>query len=46
MVTLIVGRRKDDQTSTVASIATYCDGADDPKRIEFDLKRLEPGAPK
>lgn len=45
MATLIVGRRKDGQTSIV-NIATYCDGADDPKCVEFDLKCLEAGAPK
>lgn len=45
MVTLIVGKRREGQTSIV-NIATYCDGADDPKRVEFDLKCLEPGTPK
>lgn len=44
MVTLIVGKSNGEKSK--ATIATYCDGADDPKCIDLDLECLEPGVPK
>lgn len=44
MVTIIVG--KNNGSKSLADIATYCDGADEPHRITFDLTDLKPGLPK
>lgn len=44
MVTLIVGKRNGDKST--ANITTCCDGVDEPKSIQVDLKGLQPGQPK
>lgn len=44
MVTIIVG--KVVPNSSTADIVTCCDGADDPRRIQFQLNNLTPGLPK
>lgn len=44
MVTIIVG--KITPNSNTADIITCCDGADDPRRVQFQLNDLTPGLPK
>lgn len=44
MVTLIAGKKND--TEAKVDIVTYCDGADEPNRIQFQLNDLKPGLPK
>lgn len=44
MVTIIVG--KIEPNTNIADIITCCDGADDPRRIRFELNNLTPGLPK
>lgn len=46
MVTIIVGKINESNSNQVVDIATFCDGADDPKRTLIDLKNLVPGLPK
>ncbi|KAJ6634745.1 Galactokinase [Pseudolycoriella hygida] len=44
MATIIVG--KIVPNTNTADIITCCDGADDPRRVQFELKNLAPGLPK
>lgn len=44
MVTIIVG--KVVPNSNTADIITCCDGADDPRRVQFQLNNLTPGLPR
>lgn len=44
MVTIMVGKK--NGSAALADIVTYCDGADEPHRITFDLTELKPGLPK
>lgn len=44
MVTLIVGRL--NGTNDICNIVTLCEGADDPKHIQFSSENLCPGMPK
>ncbi|XP_037038437.1 galactokinase-like isoform X1 [Bradysia coprophila] len=44
MVTIIVG--KVVPNSNIADILTCCDGADDPRRIQFQLDNVTPGLPR
>lgn len=43
MVTIMVG--KANPGSSKADIYTLCDGADEPRRVKFDLCDLKPGKP-
>lgn len=44
MCTIIVGGLKPN--SNVADIQTLCDGADEPRRTDIDLRDLQPGQPR
>lgn len=44
IVTIIVGKIKPN--TNIADIITCCDGADDPRRVQFQLNNLTPGLPR